>query len=359
MKLVYLASSTLPSTGADAVHVMNMCKAFAECGLEVTLIARKNNKSSDDVFKYYGIEKNLFKIELVNGSNIRVIGGFIFGQNVFNKFKNLPKQDLIYARSIHGLIRVKNQQQLFYFESHWKPSNILYHFWESRFLKNKNLISFIFISKGLENIYKKSFPNFTNKFNVLHDACNLKEVTKEVKNKRLQVGYVGSFFKGNGYDLIPIMAKKMPEVDFHIIGGSDPILSELNNNNNLDNLFFHGHIPYSDLDNFYSKLTVMLAPYQKDVPSLYWMSPMKIFEYMSYGKTIIASDFPVIREVLNDNNSILVKSDSVEDWILAIEKLKDEKLRGTLADNAYKLLIKEYTWKSRAEKIIKMIEIGK
>jgi hypothetical protein len=34
---------------------------------------------------------------------------------------------------------------------------------------------------------------------------------------------------------------------------------------------------------------------------------LKIFEYMSHKKPMIASDFPVIREVLNEKNSILVE----------------------------------------------------
>ena len=85
MKLVYLASSTLPSNGADAVHVMNMCRAFTECGLEVTLIARKNNACKENIFEYYGIKEGLFKIKLVKGSNIRVLGGFVFGHNVLKK----------------------------------------------------------------------------------------------------------------------------------------------------------------------------------------------------------------------------------------------------------------------------------
>lgn len=359
MKLVYLASSTLPSNGADAVHVMNMCKAFVECGIDVTLIARKNNISKENIFKYYGMEEDLFKIKLANGSNVRVLGGFIFGQNVLKIYKKLPKQDVVYARSIHSLIRVSNQEQPFFFESHWKPTNVLYHLWESKLLKKENLKSFIFISNGLKRIYNKAFPESNNKFHVLHDACNIQKIENELENKRLQVGYVGSFFKGNGFDLIPIMAKEMPEVDFHIIGGKEPILSELKMKFNLDNLFFHGHVPYSDLDKFYSKLMVMLAPYQKEVPSLNWMSPMKIFEYMSYKKAIISSDFPVIKEVLSSENSILVKSDNIEEWIIAIEKMKNKVLRESLADNAYKLLVKEYTWKSRAESVIKMVNSEK
>ena len=46
-----------------------------------------------------------------------------------------------------------------------------------------------------------------------------------------------------------------------------------------------------------------------------FMSPLKIFEYMSHKKAIIASDLPVIREVLNERNSVLVKSDDINLWI--------------------------------------------
>ena len=37
-------------------------------------------------------------------------------------------------------------------------------------------------------------------------------------------------------------------------------------------------------------------------------SPLKLFEYMSHKKPIIASDLPVIREVLDEKNSILVNN---------------------------------------------------
>ena len=170
MRLVYLANSTLPSNGADAVHVMNMCKAFAECGLDVTLIARKNTVNRENVFGYYGIEEGLFKIELVNGSNVRVLGGFIFGLRVALKFKKIKKSDVIYARSIHALRRINPKKIPFFFESHWKPQNRLYYYWEKGFLKKDNLKSFILISKGLENIYKELFPTATKKFSILHDA---------------------------------------------------------------------------------------------------------------------------------------------------------------------------------------------
>ena len=38
-----------------------------------------------------------------------------------------------------------------------------------------------------------------------------------------------------------------------------------------------------------------------------YTSPLKLFEYMSHRKAIIASNLPVLKEVLNSKNSILQK----------------------------------------------------
>ena len=354
MKLTYLAASTLPSNGADAVHVMNVCKAFALEGIEVTLIARKSN-SSENVFDYYGVEHNLFKIYLVNRPNLRVIGGFLFGYNVRKVYRKLSPPDVIYARSIHALKRVSPKKIPFFFESHWKPQNRLYSKWQKLWLSQSNLIKFIFISKGLEVIYAKLLPTKVGKFKVLHDACNIPEITLTLSSsERLQVGYVGSFFKGNGYSLIPLMAKQLTDIDFHLVGGKEPELSQLKEVYALKNLTFYGHVAHKELNQIYSKMDVMLAPYQDDVPSLDWMSPMKLFEYMSYSKAIVASDYPVIREVLNDSNSILVKSDDLNAWIDALKLLKNDAIRQKMGSNAYTCFIANYTWSSRVKEIIKL-----
>lgn len=354
MKLTYLAASTLPSRGADAVHVMNICQAFALEGIEVTLIARSSD-STENVFDYYGVERNLFKIYLAKRPNFKFIGGFLFGNNVAKIYKKLSKPDIIYARSMHALWRVNPKQTPFFFESHWKPQNKIYSSWQKLWLNHKNLIKFIFISEGLKTIYTTIFPSKVDKFKVLHDACNTPKIHREPPtNKRLQVGYIGSFFKGNGYGLIPLMAKKLTDVDFHIVGGKDPELSQLKKTYPLNNLTFYGHLAHKELDPIYSKMDVMLAPYQDNVPSLDWMSPMKLFEYMSYGKAMIVSDYPVIREVLNDSNSILVKSDDLNAWVNALEHLKNRSIRLKKGANAFSHFIENYTWSRRAKEIIKL-----
>ena len=99
---------------------------------------------------------------------------------------------------------------------------------------------------------------------------------------------------------------------------------------------------------------IFLAPYSEKVSvfgntgdTSRFMSPLKIFEYMSHKKPIIASDLTVIREVLSEKNSILVKSDDVKSWVSSIKKLKNLEYRESIANQAL-IDFKNFTWKNRA-----------
>ncbi len=48
---------------------------------------------------------------------------------------------------------------------------------------------------------------------------------------------------------------------------------------------------------------------------------MKMFEYMAAKKAIVSSDLPVIREVLNEDNSILVEPDNIQLLSFYINKM--------------------------------------
>jgi glycosyltransferase involved in cell wall biosynthesis len=73
---------------------------------------------------------------------------------------------------------------------------------------------------------------------------------------------------------------------------------------------------------------------------------------MSHKKAIIASDLPVLKEVLNHKNSILVKHNNESLWLRSIKKLKSKKNRKLISEKALKDFYK-FTWKNRAIKVVK------
>lgn len=80
-----------------------------------------------------------------------------------------------------------------------------------------------------------------------------------------------------------------------------------------------------------------------------------MFEYMAHKKPIIASNLPVLKEVLNPSNSILVDPENPEEWVEAIVRLSDKKLRCSLGKNAYGEFIKKYSWNIRAKNLTSII----
>jgi glycosyltransferase involved in cell wall biosynthesis len=81
-----------------------------------------------------------------------------------------------------------------------------------------------------------------------------------------------------------------------------------------------------------------------------------MFEYMASGAPVVASDLPVIREVLkNRDNALLVEPDNAEQWADALQLIqKDRNLAGRVASAALKA-VESYTWEKRAGSVLAAI----
>ncbi|ELY79679.1 group 1 glycosyl transferase [Natrinema pallidum DSM 3751] len=227
--------------------------------------------------------------------------------------------------------------------------------------------SVVVISNALREKYKEVFPFLSDDdIIVAHDAAGVPEQSDEtvvgipIRDDRLQVGYVGSLYEGKGMEVIIPLAERIPDADFHVVGGDEERVRKWENQTDATNLHFHGFVPHGELGDYYADLDVLLAPYQRTVrPSSgsgdlsQWMSPLKLFEYMSVGKAIVSSDLPVLREVLDhEKNALLVQPDSIGEWVRAIETLQSDEKRETLGQNARTDYESQYTWNARVERIL-------
>jgi glycosyltransferase involved in cell wall biosynthesis len=373
MKIAYLSASTIPSRFANSVHVMKMCQAFANNGHEVTLYSYAGKEIVKDDYDNYGVERcfEIIKSKLIS---LYGIGGLLYAIGVVRKIRKHSQPDLLYARHNYSLAVSSFLGIPMIFEAHSPPGSIIRRMAENWVFKHKNFVRLVVISNALKQEYQRLFPYLKHKMiMVAHDGADfpsdnisLPEDIFGESDKRIQIGYVGHLYPGRGVELIANLASNLPNINFHIVGGTDEDINHWKQIFSEKNLNFHGYVPHKEVFRYYKYFDIVLAPYQNKVTlaggkgdTSRWMSPLKIFEYMSAGKAMIASDFPVLREVLrNGENCILCPSQDLDAWKSAILKLAyDKELRFAISNKARQDFLTYYQWSARAKRVIAKVTI--
>jgi glycosyltransferase involved in cell wall biosynthesis len=201
---------------------------------------------------------------------------------------------------------------------------------------------------------------------VAHDAADVGgEPSRAPENRPLRVGYFGHLYPGKGMETIVELAEQAPHVHFDIYGGQDADLDRWRSlTAGMDNLILHGHIFHSEVRSHAEQCDILLAPYAARVDDVSgrdisrWMSPLKIFEYMAAARAIIASDLPVLREILRDeHNALLCRASDAGEWLKAINRLEqDTSLRLSIGERARQDVVREHSWEKRASLVLEGID---
>ena len=372
MKIVYIANTKVPSTFANTVQIMNMCSAFNEAGHEVHLILPqppKKSKSNSEIsiFKFYGLKPNFkihFVFSLFAGNFLR---GFI--SSFFSVFMLLKiKPDLVYSRNYWLPIYIPVYRRPTIIEMHsinfsYKTPVILNVL--RFFSKNKHLKKIVCISGKMHDFFLSLGIN-NQKLKIVHDAVNLvpyaKPINKGMVREKLGipqsiklVTYVGSFYMDRGIHLIFDAATKLNNVHFFLAGGVGKDLEFWKKElqcRNIFNVTLNGYLPHKDVPEILKASDILLMPYTSSVPTKNVMSPMKLFEYMASKVPVIASDFPVLREILNESNSCLIPPDSSQSIINSISNLlESQDTSKQLSEQAWKD-VQNFSWQSRVENVL-------
>jgi len=363
MRLAYLADSVIPSRAANSIQVMKMCSAFSDHHA-VTLMVPKRQPAATaptEIFSYYGVKPS-FEMRLLMPRQKRLQRlTWVHGAGeVWRRRCNLIySRSLVLGERVNRLTRVP-----VIFEAH-KPVRAADQDRFATLIDRPSFRRLVVISRALRDHFLTLYPQLEGRVLVAHDAAEEPPadlIPRPLRRKgRLVVGYCGQLLMGRGVDIIIALAKSMPEVDFHVVGGEEADLEYWRKESGgPDNLIFHGFCPPSQAQCYIAAFDVALAPYQRQLQTsggradtAKWMSPLKIFEYMSAGKPIVSSDHPVLQEVLIDGvNSLLCPPDDVNAWRQAVQHLADASVRHRLSMQARSDFKTEFTWTRRAQKVI-------
>lgn len=374
MKIKYLSASVLPSAAANSVHVMHMCEGLRQLGHDVTLVGAVPTEGADahsleQIFDYYGVEDR-FAIARVNRSRMKYVGLLLYSLKGYLRCVRGSAAQLVYCRDYLGALFSAKGGFRTVFELHEMPSSFFSRICFNVLIGSACLERVVVISEVLRADVLTVYPQLVHKIVVAHDAARVTTgnglAASVVKNERLQVGYTGGLYKGKGVELVAALARAMPHLDFHVVGGTGALLEQWRaSTEDLGNLVFHGHVARSQVPARIASLDVVLLPNQRVVYGHAaradigrWTSPLKMFEYMAAERAIVCSDLPVLKEVMNDDiNCLLCDPESVDGWVDALNRLDaDAALRQRLARRAKEDFVQHYTWTKRAEKIIACLE---
>lgn len=384
-KLIYImaGASTIPNEKAHSVQIMKMCEAFARMGLEVELFTpdiRIDRKLENiDPFKYYGIE-NRFKITRIPcldlSSAYKYVKKSFYVQALFYAFMATlhalrRNSDIIYTRDFYTalLLTAKGKGDNLIYEIHEFPRGYIRKFLELRMVKK---IHCVFISSTLKSLFEQ---HVHGKFLVAPDGVDISMFKgKEREGEELKksfgihihgsklVGYVGQLSARGVKKGVDDLIKSMRYVNgiCVIVGGQDAEVrkykDKIMEKGLEDKVIFNGRVPHSDIPNYLSIFDVCVLPFpQEAYTDLRFLSPLKMFEYMASKKPIVATDLPTIREILNEDNAVLVKPNDPKALAGGIRRvLEDERFARKIAETAYDD-VQQYSWEKRAERILEFI----
>jgi len=368
MKLIYITNARIPTEKAHGIQIMKMCEAFGNSGLKLELILPwRFNGIKEDAFDFYGTKKNfkikkIFSLDLIQLNIPKIffwIQSLTFSISVFF-YLIFKKTDIIYSRDSFPLFLLSFFKKNLVYEVHYLPKHFFLH--KRVFKKVKSVI--VITQKLKEILVKKGITE--NKILIAPDGVDLDKfdisISKDEARRRLNLPqdkkialYTGHLYKWKGaQDLADAIEFLDKNTIIIFVGGTKKDEEKFRNKNkNLNNVLILGQKPYSEIPYYLKSADVLILPNSgKTEISKSWTSPMKMFEYMASQRPIVASDLPSLREILNKNNAVLIKSDNPKALANGIKQaLKNTDLSDKISIQAHRD-VQNYSWFKRSKKII-------
>lgn len=177
----------------------------------------------------------------------------------------------------------------------------------------------------------------------------------------IYAAYSGGFYEGRGLDAVLDLAGHFPQVSFLLIGGTEQqieVWRERADQTGLNNVIFTGFIQNERLPLYQAAVDILLMPYSKkvagssggDIASV--SSPMKMFEYMASGRIILASDLPVLREVLDENNAVFAPAGDLQALRNRFSEIIDDLPSYRRVGEKAEKDVRQYEWRTRMKQIL-------
>ncbi len=190
-----------------------------------------------------------------------------------------------------------------------------------------------------------------------HDA----KIKLGLKNK-IVIGYVGSFMPWHDLDttIETLCLLRRIDSNYHLVligHGVEykRIRKKVADKQLSQAVTFIDSVPHEQINEHLAAFDVALMTYPQ-IDSFYF-SPLKMFEYLAMGLTVVATNIGQIGEIITQGmNGILVDSPTPENFADAIHSSISNNLK--IGSEARKLVKENYSWIKNATEIAKLAEMA-
>jgi glycosyltransferase involved in cell wall biosynthesis len=401
MRLIYTTTARIPSEKAHPYQIVQMCEAFAQLGVEVTLLYRRHRNPAglhtEDIWGYYGVER-LFGAEQLAGLNIYPLAEKI-PRTLTGLYTHLSAALLIPTFNLSLLVRLAGEgdaiiysrdplslyliakrwphraRQLF-FEAHTFPSTVAGL--SLRKILARQIGGTIVITEHLRERYA-SIGVPLERLLTAHDGFRPARFAIEGDQaywrSRLGwpaddfiVGYAGRFESVGGDKGLDLLGEAVAALSregptrLGLVGGPAERVERLRERLvrqgfSHDLILYAGQVPPADVPAYLRAFDVctIASPYNEFFA--YYTSPLKLFEYMASGSPLVATDLPSTAEIIRDGrNGLLVPPGDPEALAKALRRLRDDPELGRRLARQAQEDVQAYTWETRARRIVEMIQ---
>ena len=369
MKIMYATRAQIPSQAASAVNIVQSCEAMGNLGFDVTLVCPFKLNAPLAAFanvpKFYGVKRN-FRV-------VRFPQLFRDGRQ-FNEWvvRYCHRNGaFLFSRDLDMLDRAVAMGIPCLWECHSPPLNDT----EWRVVKtlaaSPLCLRFAVVVDWLRShLVERLGDGVADKIMVARNAVKPDRFAETYQKalepkKKLAAGYVGSFHPGKGWEIIPELARLTPDVDYHVYGGApEEVARQKAEWASLPNLIFHGFVKPSRLADEMAKFEIGLLPNRvkvlvgKNEDIGPYTCPVKMFEYMAAGKVVLASDLPILREMIRPGeNGMIAACEDFNEWAERIKQLcGDDGLRLNLIKTARLEVETKYSYGVRYKRVLDGVE---
>ena len=370
MRIVCISASQVPAQTANSIQVMKVCHALTRLGHKVRLFVPGDLAVAwEDLAELYGLDET-FAISWMHARP--ALRRYDLAWTAVRRACELGAE-VVYTWMLQAAVLALWRGVPTVLELHDRVTGRIGPWLFRRFLAARGEKRLLLITQALRQRLEHDFGVQLSQ-DVAILAPNGSEPERyaslpSANEARQQLGlperttavYTGGFYAGRGMELLAGLAQAFPQVGFVWIGGRPTEVEKWGAKlagEGINNVILTGFVENRKLPLYQAAGDILLMPYGRVIAgssggnSADICSPMKMFDYLASGRAILASDLPVLHEVLHESNAVFCPPEDEQAWREALAALLADSARREALGRQAKADAGRYSWVERERRAL-------